>query len=596
MKHILKAVIALLGVLLLTSAEAHAQYHYSPSTTTSAGAFDATSFGAISDGGTDNTTTITNLFAASNTVTSGIPLVHFGCQTGKQCQYNYGGTGTSPINPTIPTTIQCDPGVTLKYTGSAHAMDIGPTGLTLSTYVNQPYRISGCRLIDTGSETHGIYVNQFIVWFKADNLTFYDSPASASASAWPIYLAGFNWDADIYDNSWIVDTNTAINEGVYAYPADISSQVRFHDNHLVCVNGTHGTTGCTTGGSGPVISGWGSLFNGNNIAFLRPDIQVLSGANYSKITSNYFESAPSSNSPIIEYGASGDAAGTYIDGLAIANNSFDTQGSSTDSFLGPGSANDLLTNVKIDGLQGLNVSGSSVIVAENNTAGQTGNEVQHVCASTGTTPPCPINFNIHTLNTNIANWNYVGQGNYSDMFTGSGALAAPWGNITGSGIGGPLSVSSGLVSCTGSTCESMYDADVTGSQHAEIAFATVPTGTDQAFVYTRMSGSLISGSFSGYDCVYVSGTGIQLYKNISGAFTQLGSTYTTTTPIAGDSLILESRATSQTCYLLHYVSGVPEQLITVSTTDSALSNGFVGLGLAGTTGRLKGPFVGKSIP
>ena len=78
-------------------------------------------YGAVPDGSTDNSTAIANAFAASNGFTNGTPTVYFDCDTDTTtCQYNYGGSGISPINPLVPTTIECAPGVTLKYTGTGN--------------------------------------------------------------------------------------------------------------------------------------------------------------------------------------------------------------------------------------------------------------------------------------------------------------------------------------------------------------------------------------------------------------------------------------------------------------------------------------------
>ena len=553
-------------------------------------AFNVTSYGVKSDGSTDNATAIATVFTASNAITSGIPTVYFPCQSGSQCQYNFSGASTSAIHPTIPTTILCDSGVVLNYTGSAHIMDIGPSGLASGTYVNQPYRVSGCKITDSGTATHGIYVNQYIVWFEADHLTFYDSPASASSTAWPIYLAGYNWDSSIHDNRYIADTNTAINQGVYAYPADINTQLRFFNNHLVCVNGVHGTTGCTTSGSGPVVSGWGSQLSGNNFGFLQPDIRVLGGASHTRIENNYFETAPSSIVPAIIFGVTGDAGGTYVDGLMVMNNTFDTQTAA--AFMGPGANTDLLTNLLIDGLHGFNISSSIPLVTLNNLANQYYNEAQHIQTSTGTTPPAAVNINLHTMGLNISPWTALDQLSYSDGFTGSTALVYPWINLTGTGIGGPLTAGSNVVSCTSLTCASSYGVDTSPNVRSSVTISTVPTGTDQAFVATRMTATTATASTSYYSCVYVAGTGIQMYKNATNSYTQLGSTYTTTTPLANDDLILESIGSVHSCYLQHS-TGLFKVIGPI--VDSAIPTGYAGMGLVGSSGRLAN-FIAIGLP
>ena len=193
--------------------------HYGANGTTVSGvngaaggtSFNAVNYGAVSDGSTDNATAITSIFTASNAVTGGIPTVYFPCQVGSQCQYNYSGSGVSPINPTIATSIVCDPGVTLHYTGSAHMMDIGPSGLTESDPYTQPFRVTGCRFTDSGSATEGIYVNQDVTTVQIDHNYWYDSPKAATSTAWGIYAVGNNWVLNVSDNDMIDDNNTGIN-------------------------------------------------------------------------------------------------------------------------------------------------------------------------------------------------------------------------------------------------------------------------------------------------------------------------------------------------------------------------------------------------
>ncbi len=174
-----------------------------------------------------------------------------------------------------------------------------------------------------------------------------------------------------------------------------------------------------------------------------------------------------------------------------------------------------------------------------------------------------------------------------DGFTrANAALTAPWVQVTGTGTNA-LSITSNLLTCAGNTCEAHYDVDSTYNQRTGVIIDTVPTGTDQAFVYTRLTGTTASPTtLSGYECVYVSGTGMQMYKTVTGVgFTQLGSTVAST-PAAKSLLEMESIGTVHTCYL----SGVP----IIRANDTAVSAGHPGVGLLGTTGKL-GMFTARNL-
>ena len=320
----------------------------------------------------------------------------------------------------------------------------------------------------------------------------------------------------------------------------------------------------------------------NNLAFQNPDLRIGPHAHGTKVIGNYFETNLTGY-PAVQFGDPSDAPNTYTDGLMFTDNSVDEH-YPTAAFLGYASVNSLLSNAKITNLYGWEVNTSSVIAIMNPSTGQTGNQASGICTMTATTPPCAQNLNVHTPSYVIAPWLVLDQGIYNDPFLTAGALGSPWLNTTGEGS---LSVTSGKVAVTapGAYGDATYLRDVGPNVRVSITISAVPTGSDQLHIDDRGSSSVsgTAGLTSRYFCVYAAGVGLSLYKDVSGSYTQLGSTFTTVTPSVGDRLTLESIGSQHTCTLQH-AGSVYNAIGPINDTD--LSTGYAAIGGQGTSGSM----------
>jgi hypothetical protein len=306
-----------------------------------------TMYGAIPDGSTDNSTTIAAAFTASNGfATNNIPTVYFDCDTGSTtCTYNYGGSGISPLNPTKPTTIMCAPGVTLNYTGTAHAVDLGPTGLTLATYHTSRYTVQGCRFTGGASYTAGIYVNNYIINTAILYNEFWNFGVSyvggAASTAATITYDRNVWEPLVDGNFWR-DSDGVTRNMVDSHLA-INGHFMFSHNANECA--TSGGVACSisTYGYGVwMFSGW--IVN-SEIQFHYPDIRLGScggggacgGGEGKWVINNGLEGNPSGPTPQITYGDPG-TVGATIPGVVIRNNNIFSTAASGVPNIGPETA------------------------------------------------------------------------------------------------------------------------------------------------------------------------------------------------------------------------------------------------------------------
>ncbi len=557
-------------------------------------------YNAVADGSTDNSTAIASVFTASNAVTLGTPTVYFPCQSGKGCKYNYGGAGVSPINPLIPTTIQCDTGVVLNYIGSAHAVDVGPTGLSTIQGFNGFYKISGCKFTDSGSETEGIFFNPWIAYTEVDHNTFYDTPASGSATAWAILYSGDgnNFWMHVHDNFFAVDDGVPSNFLKSASSTNLDSILYFHNNVAGCITAPEPAgvlCNASQGGIGVVFNGVGSELFSNLINAMNPAIEFGQLAGGSSMFNNQFEPplTASGTTPVIQYGFSTDMASTPIEGIKFTDNYMYGHGSSP--FLAPGSANDFLVNTSIKGMHlgGFSQSGPATLIVENSSyvnGGPNGNVMQgYECPKrdegTGGALVCPPFHNFNASAISPWPWKILDGMNYSDGFNrADGALTTPWVAYQG---GTSATITSDVALGVGANSGNMYGVDAGPNYRAGIIFNTIPTGTDFISIHFRAQNAVNNAGNNLYECAYINGTGIQMYKELANVSTQLGSTWTTTTPIAGDLMEAEAINNTLTCYL----NGRP----VVNAVDSSISFGYSALVFGGTSGKVSS-FTVRGLP
>jgi hypothetical protein len=285
---------------------------------------DVRDYGAVPDGSTDNSTAITNAFTAADAVTTGLPTVYFGCNAAAaSCQYNYGGSGTSPINPTIPMTIQCGPRTTLNYTGTAHVIDLGPSGLGSNAGQRQPYTIDGCRFIGGGSATQGIWVNAFIPDTNFNNLVFFNFGNTAS-TFWQVnFSSGNNWSIRWTGGSVIEDDGSGRNFMNASGTADNATVVS--GLTMWCLANACGTY---TEGVG-IWAGANAVITNNVLQDHSPIIRIAStpATLNPVIQNNWFELLGNPASPIITFGNPGDS-GSTISGVTVTGNYFNCSTSS----------------------------------------------------------------------------------------------------------------------------------------------------------------------------------------------------------------------------------------------------------------------------
>jgi hypothetical protein len=299
----------------------------------SAGVFNVrTIYGAVPDGSTNNATAIASAFTASNAVTTGAPTVYFDCDTSSTtCQYNYGGSGTSPINPTIPSTIQCAPGVMLNYTGTAHAVDIGPAGGT--SYPNQyEYRVQGCTFTGGASWTQGIYVQPNINVLRIQDNIFHNF-GPTTPTGWMIYYAGYVSESFITGNYFKEHDGHPRNvmSLIGGNPAP-TNEAFVTDNDIGCDSGaTDGPCVVSPIGAAIEMSNQGMI--AHNMIQAHDPLVIMHGTNVD-IVDNNFETNTASPYPPISYGYN-DGTNESVTCRHIEGNNFFTPVASGVPIIGP---------------------------------------------------------------------------------------------------------------------------------------------------------------------------------------------------------------------------------------------------------------------
>jgi hypothetical protein len=294
---------------------------------------DVRDFGAVPDGSTDNSTAIADAFIASKFVTTGLPTVFFGCNgVSAACQYNYGGSGISPINPLIPTAIVCE-NSTLNYTGTTHAADLGPTNLTKGD--ERQYSIEGCRFTGGASETQGIFLNNFLINVRISKNHFYNFGNTTGAT---INYTGNNWELIIDDNFFTsADGNGPRNE-IDGHTAS-NSTLHMTGNIMACLSATG--TACSVSGQGYGIWTTNTAFIINNeIKFHQPLIRISSCVTCGSgtgfyVIANVLEGNTSDPGPAITFGDPNTAGSTVSVGGVIADNNIFWPGASGVPIVGP---------------------------------------------------------------------------------------------------------------------------------------------------------------------------------------------------------------------------------------------------------------------
>lgn len=293
-----------------------------------------TQYGAVPDGSTDNSTAIAAAFAASNTFVSGIPTVYFDCNTGSTtCVYNYGGSGISPINPLVATSIVCAPGATLNYTGSAHAADIGPTNLSVTE--TKPYKIQGCRWTGGAGYTQGIVINNFLIMTEISENIFNNF---GNQTGYNIkYGSGSlsnNWEATIKGNFWYDSDGFTRNMVDGHLIGNGATQIT--NNAVECIGPANAACSTVTYGVGFwVHSAW---ITSNSIQFHYPNLRIANSPTSSTgvhVINNHFEGNAGGPTPCITYGDPGGTAAGIGAGSTFISNYYYCPSSVNSPIVGP---------------------------------------------------------------------------------------------------------------------------------------------------------------------------------------------------------------------------------------------------------------------
>lgn len=354
-----------------------------------------------------NVTTSGTLSSSSSWVTQAIelrsgkpsiPTVYFPVGT-----YNY----TSGLNFLSPTTLKCEPGAWLNYLGTAHAVDFGPTTLTVNNYQLDSYTIDSCRFMGGALMTQGIYSNNLVLRVEIKGAQFF-SFGNATAGVYKIFSNGETDDYYIHD-SYFYDTDGIPRLGFSSN--NVATQLRFIGNVYNCTNGLQNGGACVTAAASTAVTtaGASSLIANNNFNFNCPNVLLSSvaGAYNTRIISNYFEGSNTCHD-LIRFQTQ--------DGVHIEQNFFNMVNQTFP--IAPLAGTDILINALVAHNYSINMPLATELVQLNNVVGQVGNVAAVNMCATGVgsgTAPCA---KLHTIAGNITQWN----GDYAGTCTMSSGV------------------------------------------------------------------------------------------------------------------------------------------------------------------------------
>lgn len=309
---------------------------------------------------------------------------------------------SSGLNPQVPTQFTCPQGATFYYTGSAHAMDLGPAGLTTqSAHRSPPYIVDGCAFTGGSTMTQGIYIQQQVEWVGIRNSFFYNFGKDSTTYA--IASAGENWDIEVGPQNRFINDDLQP-RGIMITNLNHVSQntfARFHDNAAWCLE-NYQNLGCTSAHAGPgiVLDGSTNRIYHNNLMFLNPAMQFIcnnsSPCVNNQADQNQIEGPSSGSYNILQYG-NGQA------GLLFTQNTINMH-STSGAVIGPITGTDTVAGMRVNFNTVTNIPVANIFVAENNVVGQTGNISYSNNCSTAFTPMIPC-AKMHTATAgNISAW------------------------------------------------------------------------------------------------------------------------------------------------------------------------------------------------
>lgn len=528
-------------------------------------------FVVAGDDTTDNATVFGNIATASNSATQHQtngqnvePLtVLFG--TGV---YKY----SSGLAFTKPVRIKCEPGAVFDYSGVAHAMDLGASGLTSATIDSGPYSVQGCTFIGGSTQTAGIYTNAFVPNVTIQDVWMRDFGPSNS-SVWQIQFAGNNYHQMIFDNhiwnddgslrSWL-NTGPSLANGGYAI-------VR---GNLINNWPTSSPTVCAVGSGTAIQVSYSGTDIGNNVFSCgwSPAITVVASTIGVTIHDNYAESDTTAADPdfIVLQGKTEAMQVSHIHYVAHNNGYF------VDDNSGAG----YCTRCQFSGVDLLNYAAGKPLINSPEQSLAINNVASNISYSTAISGLLD-EYYLHTIDGNIPGWKYLGHSSWTDAFNrANGSVGSPW--VLATSGDALMTISSDLATCGGASCQNFYAMDAGNNMTATVGVNAIPTGTDFITVIARGSGPAGGTSPTEYACQDISGTGIQLIKKVSNTQTVLAGPENTTLPAAGDifSITVTGEGVSDAYGIITCsINGA----IVLTAKDNSVTWGYGGAGIGGAS-------------
>jgi hypothetical protein len=546
-------------------------------------------FVAVGDASTDNSTVFAALATAVNAYVGGSPIDDpvidiAGGQGSTKATYKY----ASGLNFIVPVTIRCQPQAVLDYTGSAHAIDLGSASGTVGPISGASvYRVTGCGFTGGASMTEGIYINGLQALggaesVRVDDNQFYDFGNSTS-TVWQIYANAEVDDFTVEANKFNNDDNTARN-GVYAAGSAVT-QLHFDDNFLT--NWSQPSSPATNSGILVWTGGIGSRISQNNLNFCDPCVRVDSNGTDVRIMNNYMEAmqTTSSSTGVIQYGT--PSTGGYVDNLLVDGLYVHLHGETTvmaPTASGAGLRNASLKNININNYL-------APVVITTATAGQTGNEFQHIVNGYPAAPPVLLFGSIDTYGYFQGYYSTPAQPNaVTDNFTRTNAatLGQAWTVLSGDTS---LRILSNVANVAAT--QSAGSTNYTGQSFSNDQGCRATVGaTASGYLVCRVRSSGASATRLEY-YYFCSGThGRGLVRGYpAGTFTTLQTSASNCS--ATDTIEIDAVGS----YLLTYYNGVPDLPVTV---DTNVTSGVPGIqiitGSSGSTADTISSFTAWSFP
>lgn len=368
------------------------------------------------------------------------------------------------INPTISTTITCAPGAYLNYTGSAHAVDLGPAGLSFITAHHLPYIVDGCSFVGGTNMTQGIYMQPFIESVGIRNSLFYNF---GNATSYMIASSNDNWDIEVGPQNRFLTDDYQPRKVFIENLNHINGNSfgRIHDNQIWCVQG-YQNLGCSAAQAATAITfdGSSNRFYHNNIMFMNPAVLFFCSNTpcvNNQADQNQIEGPASGVYNIFQFGG-----GTLV-GTLITQNTVNMHGT-TGSVIAPFDGAALLTGSRVNFNTIENMPLATAFTGQNNLVGQGGNVSFSNNCSVAFTPMLPC-ASMHTIAGNITPWSpdyYLSctmvAGTCTATFSQTYAVAPRCPNATWSGAG----TLTGIVKAVPSTTNVVVTSSVAGDTAA----------------------------------------------------------------------------------------------------------------------------------